>query len=60
MLRNFYKKSWNSWRKGVDGPPYAFLIPEDQRDRKRVADMVGRLLAQQIEVGQAKNAIHVA
>jgi hypothetical protein len=60
MLRNFYKKSWNSWRKGVDGPPYAYLIPADQGDRKRVADMVGRLVEQQIEVGRAQSAIRVA
>ena len=59
MLRNFYKKSWDSWRKGIDEPPYAYLILDDQGDRKRVADMVGRLLAQRIEVGRAQNAITV-
>jgi hypothetical protein len=59
MLRNFYKKSWDSWRKGVEEAPYAYLIPEDQGDRKRVADMVGRLLAQRIEVGRAQEAITV-
>jgi len=57
MVRNFYKKGWNSWRKGVDEAPYAYLITEDQGDRRRVADMVGRLLAQRIEVGRAKDAI---
>ena len=57
MLRNFYKKSWDSWRKGIDEPPYAYLIPEDQGDRQRVADMVGRLLSQRIEVARAQNAI---
>jgi hypothetical protein len=57
MLRNFYRKSWNSWRKGIEEAPYAYLITEDQGDRKRVADMVGRLLAQRIEVGRALNAI---
>lgn len=54
MLRNFYRKGWNSWRKGLDEPPYAFLIPEDQGDRTRVAQMVGRLLGQRIEVGRAQ------
>jgi hypothetical protein len=53
MLRNFYRKGWNSWQKGLNQPPYAFLIPEDQGDRSRVAEMVGRLLAQRIEVGRA-------
>src|SRR5467141_2334727 len=59
MLRNFYKKSWDSWRKGIEEAPYAYLIPEDQGDRRRVADMVGRLLAQRIEVGRAEKAIAV-
>jgi hypothetical protein len=59
MLRNFYRKSWDSWQKGLTQPPYAFLIPQDQGDPARVAQMVGRLLGQQIEVSQAKNAIQL-
>jgi hypothetical protein len=54
MLRSFYQKGWNSWRKGVEEPPYAFVIPEDQGDRRRVAQMVGVLLSQRIEVGRAQ------
>jgi hypothetical protein len=53
MLRDFYRKGRNSWQKGVQGKPFAFAIPEDQGDRKRVAEMVGLLLAQGIEVGRA-------
>ncbi|HUG52765.1 MAG TPA: M14 family zinc carboxypeptidase [Vicinamibacteria bacterium] len=53
LLRNFHRKSWNSWRKGVEGPPYAFVIPAEQGDRARVAEMVNRLRAQQIEVARA-------
>lgn len=53
MLRNFYKKSWDSWQKGLTQPPYAFLIPRDQGDPARVAAMVGRLMEQHIEVSQA-------
>ena len=34
LLRNFYAKGWNSWRKGLDEAPYAFVIPEDQGDRR--------------------------
>jgi hypothetical protein len=57
MLRNFYKKSWDSWQKGLTQPPYAFLIPADQGDPARVAQMVGVLMGQHIEVSQAKNPI---
>ena len=59
MLHNFYKKSWDSWQKGLTQPPYAFLIPEDQGDPARVASMVGRLMGQHIEVGRAQGAIEV-
>ena len=59
MLHNFYKKSWDSWQKGLTQPPYAFLIPEDQGDPARVAAMVGRLMGQHIEVARAQNAIQL-
>ncbi len=59
MLRNFYRKSWDSWQKGLTQPPYAFLIPTDQGDPARVAQMVSRLLGQHIEVSQAKSAIQL-
>jgi hypothetical protein len=54
MLRNFYEKGVHSWRKGVEEAPYAFLIPEDQGDRLRVAQMVERLRGQDIEVSRAR------
>ena len=59
MLRNFYKKGWDSWQKGLTQPPYAFLIPEDQGDPARVGQMVGRLIAQHIEVSRAQDAIQL-
>src|SRR5690242_19791987 len=59
MLRNFYKKSWDSWQKGLAQPPYAFLIPQDQGDRSRVAAMVARLMGQHIEVSRAQSSIQL-
>ena len=59
LLRNFYTKSLHSWRRGVEEPPYAFLIPENQGDPVRVAAMVSRLMAQDIEVGCAETAVNV-
>src|SRR5215472_1287856 len=59
MLRNFYKKSWDSWQKGLTQPPYAFLIPQDQGDPARVAAMVGRLMGQHIEVSRAQSSIQL-
>ena len=59
MLRNFYKKSWDSWQKGLTQPPYAFLIPQDQGDPARVAAMVARLMGQHIEVSRSTAPIQV-
>ncbi|MGA2343368.1 MAG: M14 family zinc carboxypeptidase [Steroidobacteraceae bacterium] len=53
LLRNFYRQGFNSWRKGLDEAPFAFLIPSDQGDPTRVAQLVARLLAQGIEVHRA-------
>jgi len=57
FLRNFYTKSLHSYRKGLDEPPYAFLIPENQGDPQRVAQLVSRLMAQHIEVSRADSAL---
>jgi hypothetical protein len=59
LLRNFYTKSLHSWRKGLDMPPYAFLIPEDQGDPERVAQLVSRLQAQHIEVSRAQSVLNL-
>ncbi len=59
LLRDFYKKSWDSWHKGLTQPPYGFVIPEDQGDPARVAQMVGRLMAQHIEVSRAQSEIKI-
>ena len=59
MLHNFYKKGWDSWQKGLTQPPYAFLIPENQGDPARVAQMIGRLMGQHIEVARAESSIQV-
>jgi hypothetical protein len=53
FLRNFYRKGYNSWRAGAEGEPRAFVIAQDQGDRRRVAELVNRLLDQRIEVGRA-------
>jgi hypothetical protein len=52
MLLNFYRKGYNSWQKGVAGNPYAFVIPANQSDRRRAAQMVNVLLRQGIEVSR--------
>jgi hypothetical protein len=57
LLRNFYAKGLHSYRKGLEEAPYAFVIPADQGDPERVAQMMGRLMSQHIEVSRAKTAL---
>jgi hypothetical protein len=59
LLRNFYRKGYNSWQKGVHGNPYAFVIPAEQGDRRRVAQMVELLRSHRIEVHRTAAAIKV-
>jgi Zinc carboxypeptidase len=60
FLRNFYRKGYNSWRQGVDGSPRAFVIPPDQGDRRRVADLVNLLRRQGIEVARSAAPLRLA
>ena len=60
LLRNFYTKSYHSWRKGIEEAPYAFIVPADQGDPTRVAQMVARLQSQHIEVSRSAEPITVS
>ena len=60
LLRNFYRKGFNSWQRGLAGNPYGFVIPHDQPDPRRVAQMVDVLTRQGIEVGRATSSLTVA
>ena len=52
LLQDYYQTGYNSWRKGVDEKPYAYIVPADQPDRLRVAHMINRLRDQHIEVAR--------
>jgi hypothetical protein len=59
FLRNFYQKGFHSWRKGIEAPPFAYVIPPDQGDPARVAQLVQRLMAQHIEVMQSSDTLRL-
>lgn len=59
MLRGFYKKGYNSWQKGLNEEPYAFVIPADQGDPRRVAQMIDVLIGHRIEVGRSRDEFKV-
>jgi hypothetical protein len=59
MLRDFYRTGYNSWRKGVEESPYAFVIPARQRDALRVTQMIERLRDQRIEVATLAEDVSV-
>ena len=50
LLSNFYLKGLHSYRRGLDEPPYGFVIPDGQGDPMRVAQLVARLLSLGVEV----------
>ncbi len=60
MLRDFYRTGYNSWRKGIEEKPFAYVIPARQADRLRVVQMIERLRDQRIEVATLSAAISVA
>ena len=45
LLRNYYLKGLHSYQAGLHEAPYGFLIPADQGDPTRVAQLVARLLS---------------
>jgi Zinc carboxypeptidase len=53
LLRNYYQKAVHSYRRGLEEPPYGFVIPAGQGDPQRVAQLVARLLDLGIEVQRA-------
>ncbi len=57
LLRQFYTKSLHGITKGRDEAPYAFVIPADQGDPRRVAQLVARLQSQHIEVSRSTAAL---
>lgn len=59
FLKNFWKRGFESYTTGKDEPPYAYIIPDKQKDRVDTAFLVNVLLKQQIEVHRAKSEIKV-
>ncbi len=59
LLRRFYRKGWNSYRKGLDEKPYAYVVRRGQGDPLRVAEMLNLLMRQGIEVSSAPAEITV-
>jgi hypothetical protein len=54
MLRNFWRRGKNAVERGKTQPPYAVVVPEEQRDRGRLATLVNLVRAHGVEVGRAK------
>jgi len=53
-LRNMYRMARNSIEKGKNKPPYAYLIPQDQKDPNTVVKMINILIANGVEVHQTE------
>ncbi|HUL47784.1 MAG TPA: M14 family zinc carboxypeptidase [Steroidobacteraceae bacterium] len=60
LLRNYYLKGLHSYHRGLEQPPFGFLIPDGQGDPARVAQLVALLMKQGIEVQRAGTPITLA
>lgn len=56
LLRNFYKKGFNSLEKGKNEGPKAFIIAKEQRDPAMVAYLANQMRVQGIEVHENEEA----
>jgi hypothetical protein len=56
MLRDFWQMASNAVERGANEPPYAFVIPEKQRDLGRLTELVNNLRDHGIEVSKATGA----
>jgi hypothetical protein len=59
VLENFYQKTRNSIESGKTEAPFGFVIPV-QRDMTRVAELIGILRAQGLEIGRANADVAVS
>ncbi|MGB8953703.1 MAG: M14 family zinc carboxypeptidase [Candidatus Aminicenantales bacterium] len=57
FLKNFWKRSFKSYEAGKNEPPYAYVIPSEQKDMLDAAYLINVLLRQKIEVHQAEESI---
>ncbi|MGE5358786.1 MAG: M14 metallopeptidase family protein [Bacteroidales bacterium] len=60
LLRNYYAMARNQVEKGKSEPPFAYVIPAEQRDPLTAAKMVDILRMAAVEVWQAKGGFHAA
>ncbi len=56
LLRNFWRRGRNAIERGRTEAPFAVALPEEQRDRSRLALLVNLLRAHGIEVSRATAA----
>ncbi len=57
FLKNFWIRGLESYEKGLAEPPYAYVIPAEQKDPQATAFLVNVLLQQKIEIDKATSAV---
>jgi len=57
-LGNMYRMARNSIEKGENQAPYAFIIPQIQKDQNRVANMVNILISNGVEIHQSATSFN--
>jgi hypothetical protein len=58
-LKNFWRRGFDSYQKGMNEPPYAYVIPAGQKDPVDTAFLVNVLLKQKIEVHKTNTPLNI-
>lgn len=59
FLKNFWERGKKSCELGKEKPPYAFIVPADQKDPVETASLINVLLKQKIEVHRTNALLSV-
>lgn len=59
ILYNFWKKAKNAIEKGKNEPPYAWIIPTDQKHPVEMTNILNLLMFQGVEIHQVQKEIKV-
>lgn len=59
FLRNMYLKAMRNIKRAKSEPPYAYIIPNDQRDHLTVVKLIQTLMLAGVEVHQTEKSLQV-
>ncbi len=59
ILYNFWKKGFNAVNKGKNEPPYAWIVPSEQKHPVEMANLLNLLMTQGVEVHKIQKEVKI-